>query len=285
MQEQIHFIDKSFDYSDTKQYHLSLQVFLRGFSFSVLDRQKNKYIAIGHYTFDKVNSFRACVTHIDDVIANEPLLRLPFQHIKLLFATSRFTFVPSSFFDSQHINTWFEFNHEKVNSEVILDNYIFGNSTYTIFGIPTVIYQYFQTKYPSIKIYHQSVPMVEELMLKSKQDDLGTKVFLNIFSTFFDFVLMENGNLKLYNTFNYQSLNDFNYYFLNAFDKLKLSPLEIPVFISGIIASDHEIIESVRKYIKKTGYLEKPSHFEYAYGFNNFPPHYFSNMINLYQCG
>jgi hypothetical protein len=285
LSDQIHFIDKSFDFNDTKQYHLSLQVFLRGFSFSVLDRSKNKYIAIGHFVFDKITSFRACISQIDTIMANEPLLKIPYQHVKLLFATSRFTFVPSSFFDKQQINTWFEFNHEKVNSETILDNYIFGNSTYTVFGVPTIVIQYFKERFPFVKIFHQSVPMIDELMLKSKQDDDSTKVFLNIYSTFFDFILMEKGNLKLYNSFNFQSVTDFNYYFLNVFDKLKLSPLDIPVFISGIIAKDHEIIESVKKYIRQTGYLEIPSHFEYAYGFNDFPHHYFTNMINLYQCG
>jgi hypothetical protein len=176
---------------------------------------------------------------VDELILSEPLLQQNYQHIKLIFATSRFTFVPSSFYSQQERDNWFAFNHDKINGEELETNYIYGNSVYTVFGVPVVVSKFFKTKYPAIKIYHQSVPLIEELMLKSKIEDKGTKVYVQLFATFFDFILMSDGALKLYNSFNYQTINDFNYFFLNTFDKLKLSPLETPVLLCGIIPSDH----------------------------------------------
>ena len=67
MLQNIHFIDKSFDYVNVDKYHLSLQVFLKGFSFSVLDRERNKYVALAHYQFNRVTSFRTLAKQIDAI--------------------------------------------------------------------------------------------------------------------------------------------------------------------------------------------------------------------------
>lgn len=281
----IHFIDKSFDYVDVSRYHLSLQVFLKGFSFSVLDRERNKYVALAHYPFRKITSYRTLVRQIDDVFANEPLLQCQFSHVKLLFATTNYTFVPSAFFFKGEERQWYMFNHDLQAGEELLDNYIFGNSSNVIFSMPAVVANFFRTKYPSVRIYHQSVPLIEELMLKSKIGNGEKHVLVNVLPDFFDFVLIDNGEILLYNTFAYKSVDDFMYFFLNAIDNMKLSPLTIPVSICGIVSSTDAILESLKEYIRNISYFVKPAHFEYAYGFNEVPSHFFTNMINLYQCG
>ena len=91
--------------------------------------------------------------------------------------------------------------------------------------------------------------------------------------------------ITLYNTFSYKSTEDFNYYFLNAIDNMKLSPLNTQVSVCGIVPTDSPVLESMKEYIRNINYFVRPGHFEYAYGFNDVPSHYFTNMINLYQCG
>ena len=110
-------------------------------------------------------------------------------------------------------------------------------------------------------------------------------LLVNIYPAIFDFVLIDGRDIVLFNTFSYKSVADFNYFFLNAVDNLKLPPLTIPVSVCGMLSSDNQIMESMKKYIKNISYFVRPSHFEYAYGFNEVPSHYFTNMIILYQCG
>lgn len=283
--QNIHFIDKSFDYTDVDKYHLSLQVFLKGFSFSVLDRTCNKYVALAHYAFSRITSYRTLVKLIGEIIDNEPLLQCRFNHIKILYATPDYTFVPSAFYSEDSKNDYFKFNQELKAGQTLHTNYIFGNSTYVIYSVPGVLSNFFQTRFANAKFYHQSVPVIEELTLKSKMEDNGKRVLVNVYPAIFDFVLIEGRDIVLFNTFSYKSVADFNYFFLNAVDNLKLSPLTIPVSVCGMVPSDHQIMESLKKYIKNISYFARPSHFDYAYGFNEVPSHYFTNMINLYQCG
>lgn len=283
--QNIHFIDKSFDYTDVDKYHLSLQVFLKGFSFSVLDRTCNKYVALAHYDFSRITSYRTLVKLIGEIIDGEPLLQCRFNHVKILYATSDYTFVPSALYSEDNKDEYFKFNQELKAGQELHTNYIFGNSTYVIYSVSGVLCSFFQTRFPNAKFYHQSVPVIEELTLKSKMEDNGKRVLVNVYPAIFDFVLIEGRDIVLFNTFSYKSVADFNYFFLNAVDNLKLSPLTIPVSVCGMVPSDHQIMESLKKYIKNISYFARPSHFEYAYGFNEVPSHYFTNMINLYQCG
>ncbi len=283
--QNIHFIDKSFRATDVSKYHLSLQVFLKGFSFSVLDGERNKYIALAHYSFSRITSYRTLAKQISEIIDKEPLLQNDFPHVKLLYATANYTFVPSVFYTDADKAKFFEFNQELKAGEQLSTNYIFGNSSTVIFSVPKILVSLFTERFPNLRIYHQSVPLIEELTLKSKIEGYGKRVFVNLHPTIFDFVLIDGGEIILFNTFTYKSVSDFNYFFLNAIDNLKLSPLTTSVYVCGILASDDLILESMKKYIKNINYFDKPSHFDYAYGLNEVPSHYFTNMINLYQCG
>lgn len=283
--QNIHFIDKSFSATDVSKYHLSLQVFLKGFSFSVLDGERNKYIALAHYSFSRITSYRTFAKQISEIIDKEPLLQNDFSHVKLLYATANYTFVPSAFYTDADKVKFFEFNQELKAGEQLLTNYIFGNSSTVIFSVPKILVSLFTERFPNLRIYHQSVPLIEELTLKSKIEGDGKRVFINLHPTIFDFVLIDGGEIILFNTFTYKSVSDFNYFFLNAIDNLKLSPLTTPVYVCGILSSDDLILESMKKYIKNINYFDKPNHFDYAYGLNEVPSHYFTNMINLYQCG
>lgn len=285
MLQNVYFIDKSFDYVNVDKYHLSLQVFLKGFSFTVLDRERNKYVAIAHYQFNRVTSYKTIAKQIDSTVDSEPLLQCPFKHVKLMFYTDAYTFVPSAFFADNDKEVWFKFNHDLPHGYELMSNYIFGNSSYVIFCMPTVLANVLRARFEAVRFYHQSVPLIEELTLKGKLESGGKRVYVNLMPASFDFVLTDNGEIAMFNTFNYKSVDDFKYFFLNAFDSLRLPPMTIPVGVCGIVSADSAILESMKEYVRNIGYFAMPSHFEYSYGFSDVPPHYFTNMINLYQCG
>jgi len=283
--EQLKFIDKSFDLNNINHYHLSLQVYLKGFSFCVLDRERNKFIALANFYFNKIASYNILLHEIEEIFSNEELLQANYQHVKLIFATPKYSYVPSPFFDQKEVEKIYNFNHQLKRDESLHTNYIYGNSSYVLYSIPEYIESFFKNKYTNIKIYHHSCPLIEEVLLKDKLSIQKQKVFLNILPDMLDFVYIEQGKLKLFNSFAYNSTTDFQYFVLNTIDQLGLSPIDVPLAILGTIKKDDIRIENLKKYIKQLSYLEKPGHFEYAYGFTDIPDHYFINLINLYQCG
>lgn len=285
MIENISLTDKSFDLNNIDNYHLSLQVYLKGFSFCILDRTRNKFIAIGNYQFRKITSYNVLIEEIARISENEPILNHNYQHIKLLFATPKYTFIPSVFYNKAEVGKIFQFNHNLKKTETLLENFIYGNSSYISYTIPSKIHSFFIEKYPNIRIYHQSCPHIEEILLKNKLAKTSTSVHINVYSDFFDIAIINKDKLELYNSFPYKSDADFQYFLLNVFDQTELSVSDIPIYISGVIRSNDNRIENLKQYIKNVSYLSKPNHFEYSFIFNEIPNHYFLNLINLYQCG
>ena len=264
---------------------MSLQVSLKGFSFCVLNRQKNKFIAFGHYSYSKITSYRILLNEVKLVMEGNEVLNQNYQHVKLLFASPKFSLIPGPLFDPDKLESLFTFNHTLNADERLLSNFIFANGSYVVYTIPKLIVDWFQDYFPTIKFYHQSCPLTEELLLKNKLGNTQMLVYINMYADFFDFVLLEKGMLKLYNSFAYKTDSDFQFFVLNVYDQLKLSPTEVSALICGVIPKNDTKIEIVKKYIKNLEYLNKPYHFEYSFGFDELPGHYFTNMINLYQCG
>ncbi len=284
MLQQVCFTDKSFDYSNTSKYHLSLQVSLKGFSFSVLDGTTDRFVAFGHYPFARISTYKGCIDRVEGIIAENKLLQCKFLYVKVMFATTRYTFVPSALFQPQDAERWFNFNFDTDCTETLKTNYAYSAYAHVVFAVPLVVCNFVERSFPTAKLVHQSVPMIEEILLKSKLELGSAKVYLNIYPDFFDFVLIEDNQLKFYNSFNYKTKNDFAYFFLNVVDNLKLNQSEVPVCITGQIATNHELVELIKEYIKNVRFFDKPSQFDYSYGFNELPSHYFTNLTNLYLC-
>lgn len=281
----VFFIDKSFDAQNISNYHLSLQIFLKGFSFSLLDRQKNKFVALGHYHYPPLVSYSKALELLEEKFQENGLLALPFVHTKVLFDTPKYTFIPSSFFDEATKEELFKFNHSLERNECLITNYLFSNSNYVVFSIPNYIKKWVEEKMPNAKIYHQSVPFVEEIMLNTKAIGQQDTIYTNIHHSFIDIAFIKNSSLQLFNSFDIQSMNDFQYFLLNIYDQLKISPTDVPIVFSGFVRKNDEKVEQIKKFIKHLRFFSKPLHFHYSFHFENVEEHYFTNMLNLYQCG
>ncbi len=279
------FIDKSFNAENISNYHLSLQIFLKGLSFCILDKGNNKFIALGHYYYEHIVSYNKVLELLDKIFEENDVLKLQFTHTKILFNTPKFTFIPSDFFSEDSKETIFKFNNELNKNEVLLQNYIFSNSSYVLFAIPNYIKEWINQKFPHASIYHQSVPFLEEILLNNKTTSEDETIYVNIHHSFCDISYIKNSELQLFNSFEIKSDTDFKYYLLNIYDNLKLSSKSVPVIFSGFIKTNDNRIEDTKQFIKKTGFLKKPQHFNYSFEFNSIEEHYFTNMLNLYQCG
>ncbi len=280
----ISFVDKSFDSNNISHYHLSLQVFLEGFSFTVLDRARNKFIALHHEHYPKLTSYQVLTEALQASFNNNPLLKLPFNHVKCLFATPKYTFIPSVFYQPQTVTSFFSLTHDLLPSERIETNYLYSNANYVAFAMPNQVRDFLTSQQPQIRFFHHTAPLIEEVLLTAKQSEHQQVLYINMYHHFFDIAFVDSGNLKLVNTFSHTSQTDFLYFCLNTVNQLKLMPQQIPVYLLGDIPKNSLLIEQLKQYLKNIDFLNKPEHFNYCFDFVNQPNHTFTNLINLYQC-
>ena len=85
-----------------------------------------------------------------------------------------------------------------------------------------------------------------------------TKVYAHVGACRFEIIALDNGNLKLYNTFEYNNSEDFIYYLLFTLEQLDYNPEIVDVVLFGNIASEEsELYKIAYKYIRNITLQER----------------------------
>ncbi|RLD61743.1 MAG: hypothetical protein DRJ01_07380 [Bacteroidetes bacterium] len=284
MLDNVNLIDPNFSINNTFQYHISLQLMLKGFSFCIIDTSLQKYIALKHYKFEKISSYASSLNKLNEIFNNDELLYNKFKSVKLIFASQRETLVPLPLFSNEDIKKYFYFNQSEEKNEEVLYNKIKNSDAVNIFSIPTKFINFFNNKFDNITYYHQSTPFIENALIENKNQKFDYKVYVYNYEFFFDVIVISPQKLLFYNTFKYKNENDFAYYLMNIFEQLKLNPSQTPVYLMGDITKQSDCYNIIKKFITNIYFKKLSNSFDYSYVFNQIPEHYFFNMLNLYQC-
>ena len=277
------FLDETLDINTTQSYHLSIQVSLNGFSFSILDTVRNKYVALKNYPLDKQKGIPE--DQLRDIFKKDEFLTRKYKSSSYFFITDKSTLVPSPLFNKDKIKEYLMFNHPLEEHNKIFYNQIKNAGTYTVYSIPVNICEILDKQFPGIKNYHQSVPFIEQILLKNQPGEFDFSAFINVTPGIFDIAVSQSKKLILYNQFRFRNENDFIYFVLNIFEQLKLSPEKTLLLLSGEITKTSKYYESLKKYIKSIRFEKRDNQFTYSYTFNQIAEHTFIPLQNLYSCG
>ena len=130
---------------------------------------------------------------------------------------------------------------------------------------------------------HNSTPLIETLILRYKNQDSNT-VFVNFQKGEFGILLLEGNQVKLYNSFRYETKEDFVYYVLFACEQLKLNPETIELVLIGELDVESDHYQLLYKYVRNINLISKPDAFSYCYELNELPGQYFYNLYCQYLC-
>lgn len=276
-------LDETLDINITKSYHVSIQIDLNGFSFCLLDTIRNKYVALKHYPFD-IHS-EGAGEKLRTVFERDEFLKREFKGAKMIFTTRQSTLVPHPLFDKENVQDYFSFNHSlQDNHYGIFFNRLKHADAYVVFAVPDYVPSVMKEYLPAVKLFHQSVPLIENILLDRKNRKEQAIVWMNISEKLFDIVVIDDKKLKLYNCFSFHDVNDLLYFTLYVFEQQKLDPGKTEILLSGKITKTREEYEVLRKYIRNIRFDTPNPQFTYSYTFNQIPSHTYLNLLNLYPC-
>lgn len=275
------YCDSSLDINKSDSYHLSIQAGVHGFSFSILDRYRNNYLALSHFPFENKPDFQYLPELIEEKLKGNDLLALNYDTVSCIITGNKSTLLPKSLFNKDHIRAYFEFNHEVEDLDELHINYLKYIDAYLIFSVYHEITSVLFRHYPKIKIFNQATPFIESTLVRKSNEQ---QVSVSFQPDFFDIIYVRGRELILYNNFRYRHPQDVIYFILFVYDKLKLDPATVPVCLSGDIALQSVEAEIIRQFIRNVSFVRADKQFAYLFGFNKFPEHTFLNLLNLYHC-
>ena len=278
----IDLIDKSLDKENTRNYHLSIQADLNGFSFCILDIAKKIYLGLRHYQLKDVYHTENYVDKLTEIFKEDNLLNKQFKSSSFVYLTQKSTLIPESFFDKSNLKAYFEFNQSLNELDEINYNFIAEINAYNIFTVPNYIVNEVVNRLKNVNLFHQATPFIKSIFKK----DIKTEsecVYVNMNNKFIDIGVAVENRLLLYNTFQFQKETDLLYFVLYIYNQLNLDTRKSRLFISGEQSDKTQYYNELKKYITAVKYLE-PVDFLFSGVLEKYEKYKFLNLFNLVSC-
>jgi hypothetical protein len=244
--------DDSFDIEKTKQYSLSIQVSLDGFSFLVVHDSEKRSVACKNIQL-KISSEKLLARRLKEWLEAEGLLKKPFKTVRLFIFTENFTLVPTDYSVDKPIENLTSYMfHQDSNSKLII-NKIEALNAHLIFPLPTDVMEVLHIQFNNnIDFIH---PVTSLLICPVESRKRNSAVLLTT-KKYFYLIVTRNNKLILANSFQAEHLNDLVYNVLNTFQQLEIARSETDLYVSGSRNENSEIEDLLKPYFENISNLK-----------------------------
>ncbi|NCO63634.1 MAG: DUF3822 family protein [Flavobacteriales bacterium] len=241
---------------------LSIQVSLSGLSFCILQRDSNTISIIKHIEFEKkLNPFDA-LDRIKHVFNTEDALKNNFKSVHVTHVNELSTLVPKALFNEDNLADYLKFNSKILKTDFITFDEIALNDSVNVYVPYVNINNFIYDTFGSFTYKHFSTILIENILAIDKNSE-SQKVYVHVESNHFEIVILDKGNLIIYNTFEYSNEEDFMYYLLFTIEQLQLNPETIKVLFLGQIKKEDPLYKIAYQYIRHIGFSDKQDSYIY----------------------
>jgi hypothetical protein len=240
----------------TSKYELSIQVNLSGLSFFVLNLETSEVAFLKCIYFDKKQTPQSLLDQLTHNFNRIDELQKQFSKVTVIHDNELATLVPKPLFDETNLVDYLKFNTKILKTDFItFDNLQIADLK--VVYVPLVnINNFVFERFGSFE-YKHSATVVLNRVLTIEKNSKSLKMYVNVESSHYEIITVENNHLKFYNRFEYNSKEDFIYYLLFTAEQLQLNPEDFPVVLMGTIDETDEIYQIVYKYVRNVSLLPK----------------------------
>jgi len=272
--------DETLDINSTNNYEISIQLGLNGFSFSLLDKLRNKFIMFRDYKLS--GNETGLAAEIEKIISGDEFLKRPYYKYRIVFNLEQSTIVPSSLFDPAVKNEYFELNHKLHSDHIVSNNKLGFPDAYLLFSIRKDIFDLSCSRFPEASLSHQVKPLLDS-SFRSATKNKDRYIRVHFDQGFFTLILIDNENLQFCNTFRTRNDSDVLYFLLNCLNRFNV-PGDHPVYISGNINKFDDLYNNMLRYISTLKLAAPHNDYSLSYIFDGINTHQYCNLFNIINC-
>jgi len=264
--------------SDKSNLRLSIQVSLNGLSFCILNVETQTFVYLKTVRFNNKLNPKEVLFKLRSFFESEKPLQQKFSTIIAIHKNELSSMVPSALFNEDNLADYLKFNNKILRTDFITFDNIDINDSVNVY-IPFVnINNYLYEKFGEFTFKHFSTILTEQILNAEKNSE-KPKMYINICVGNFEIVVVEKGDLRLYNTFEYKTKEDFIYYILYTAEQLKLNPESLELIFTGNIDSKDELYNIAYKYVRFVCFSKRFN--SYKYKEEAQPDHDYSQVVIL----
>lgn len=271
------------DSAKTLYYNITIQCSLDGFCFVVHHQEENKIIDIELYQTSESTDESVIMEALEKALFKKGLLGKPFHSIRYIVNNTYSTLVPSTLFDENECETYLRFNHHLPQGYKLFHEPLRNMDAVNVFAMPEKQYEHLQSTWHDLHISHQTTLFVDGI-LKEEPYDSDINAFINVNSRSFDLAIVDKGELMFFNSFKFNTKDDFIYFLMYALQQQGLADSDIPVYFSGLISNNSEIIRLCERYIKRIRFLRPNASVNVDLSLSNTPFQYYYIPYKYFSC-
>lgn len=263
--------EKEFDVKKSLEYRLTIQFRLDGFSYAIFDNAGGQLIGFEDFLLDSFVKKEDLFHALEKALEAKGIDSKKLKSITCLIDERTNTLVPKALFEESHAANYLDFTFQLPQGNTTLFDALTTTECFNVYGVSNLLRTKIQSKWPNAHIIHSASVFIDSITDMSE----STSAFVNVRSRDFDLVITKNGKLLFYNNFKYETKEDFAYFLLFAFEQSQLSGKETPVYFSGLILPDSEIIDLCGHYIQDIRFVEDPHQLQVSKALSKVPFSYY----------
>jgi hypothetical protein len=279
-------LQPAFDIIETQsgeptQPALVMEVSATAISYAIIDRGENKLVAIRRYHFESV-AHQSLTEWLRLVIDGDQLLSRTFDEAIVMYNLPESSLVPEKFSDISIYKPITQLVYGDAQKGLILSEKVHGWKIYNVYRVPREVHSFLQQKFEAGKYWHFYTLLLNSMKNVSTSDQLLFKVIF--YPDRFIVLLIRSGGLLLLNSYAYQTPEDVAYYLLLISKHFDVDRETTTLHISGLIDSESALYNELYKYFQNVEPEQMPDAIVAPDVAAQFPPHYFSPLVNVALC-
>jgi len=285
------FVDPGLNYLFSNNYDLSIRVMPDGFSYAVFDHLKQQFIAFEEFTFSAAPGLLRLfgspeyINWLDQIIEQRVFLKEKFNKVFIITGGKKYTLMPVPLFEADNARKYLEFVHpldetDKVNYETI--NALECN---LIYAVPDALISWISYRYRSNQTFHVCGVLIRNFLMRFRGGSPVERIMVNIQTDVLDIIIFNDADLRFCNSFYFSNHNDLLYYLLFVIEQLKINSDESPLYLSGNVELNSELLKLLGAYIRYVDIIPENSDMTVSPSIDQAQLHRFFDLLNVSLCG
>lgn len=259
---------------------LLMEVGEKVFSYVLYNKQQQRFMGMRQYNLDFLPG-KPVMEALQEVLAGDELLQLSYREAFVIYHYTDSNLLPEKFYHIELNKPVTELVFGNAHKGLLLSEKIPGWNVYNIYRIPREAHALMQQKFAAGKYWHYYTIMLSGIE-KDSSGDAVLKVV--VASDRIVVAVFKKHTLQLIQTYGYDTPDDVSYHLLALCDRFGFSNETVQLKISGLLDEQSILYQELFKYFLVMEWEGVQSGTRLHDGFEEFPGHYFSPLLNMALC-
>ena len=285
------YVDPGLNYLFTNNYDLSIRILPDGFSYTVFDTLKDKFISIEEFASptspNLLQAFGSAeyIQWLDQLISQCYLLKEKFNKVTILAGGNKYTLMPAPLFDPAQAKKYLSFNHPLSVNDAVFYDLIKSPESCLIYALPVSLYEWIAENYTGARNFHICGSLIRNFQMQIRGENAITRILANIQADMLDIIIFKGADFQFCNSFRFTTQTDLLYYLLFVLEQLKINTEVSPLFLSGSIENDNGLIKLLKTYVRHVDPIPEMQNRKLSPVFDHAPLHRYFDLLNVSLCG